>query len=159
MSKIDSHIWIGPFSKAWDEKFLKKNGITHILCCAKEFNAPTFFQGSDKAKTQWHSLRITDDKSNANTAAEFRKGAAVLNRWIKSGKKVIVHCYAGISRSVSTVIAYYIIYKGLTYDQAYDLIKKGRPELNPHPLYVKILKSIADQNRRKTRRIRQRKPD
>ena len=154
MSKITSQIWIGPFSKAWDEKFLKRHKITHILCCAKEFNAPTFLdnEGDEKVKKCWASLPITDDKSDAKTESQFRKGASTLNRWITAGHKVIVHCYAGISRSVSTVLAYLMIYKGLTYDQAYDLVKKGRPELNPHPLYIKILKGMEKRKTRKRRR-------
>jgi protein-tyrosine phosphatase len=150
MSKITPQIWIGPFSKAWDEKFLKKHKITHIMCCAKEFNAPTFLSND---KTHWASLPITDDKSDAKTESQFRKGAAILNRWINAGNKVIVHCYAGISRSVSTVLAYLMIYKGLTYQQAYDLVKKGRPELNPHPVYVKILKGMEKRKTRKRRRV------
>jgi len=150
MSKITPQIWIGPFSKAWDEKFLKKHKITHIMCCAKEFNAPTFL---DNDKTHWASLPITDDTSDAKTESQFRKGAAILNRWINAGHKVIVHCYAGISRSVSTVLAYLMIYKRLMYQQAYDLVKKGRPELNPHPVYVKILKSIEKRKTRKRRRV------
>jgi protein-tyrosine phosphatase len=150
MSKITPQIWIGPFSKAWDEKFLKKHKITHIMCCAKEFNAPTFLHND---KTHWASLPIIDDISDAKTESQFRKGAAILNRWINAGHKVIVHCYAGISRSVSTVLAYLMIYKGLMYQQAYDLVKKGRPELNPHPVYVKILKGIEKRKTRKRRRV------
>jgi len=154
MSKITRQIWIGPFSKAWDEKFLNKHKITHIMCCAKEFNAPTFLcnQGQDQVKARWVSLPITDDKSDAKTEGQFRKGASILNRWVTAGHKVIVHCYAGISRSVSTVLAYFMIYKGLTYEQAYDLVKKSRPELNPHPVYVKILKAMEKRKTRKRRR-------
>lgn len=154
MSKITSQIWIGPFSKASDEKFLKRHKITHSICCAKEFNAPTFLSSAseDEVRKRWVSLPITDDKSDAKTKGYFKKGAGVLNKWITAGHKVIVHCYGGISRSVSTVLAYLMIYSDFSYDQAYDLVKKGRPELNPHPLYVKILKGMEKCKTRKRRR-------
>jgi protein-tyrosine phosphatase len=38
----------------------------------------------------------------------------------------MVHCLAGVSRSVCLVMAYLIQHRGLTYDEAYTLIKSKR---------------------------------
>jgi protein-tyrosine phosphatase len=37
-----------------------------------------------------------------------------------------VHCIAGVSRSVSIVLAYLIRDKGMTYDEAYQSVKVRR---------------------------------
>lgn len=39
---------------------------------------------------------------------------------------VMVHCLAGVSRSVCLVLAYFIKCKGFSYDEAYSLVKIKR---------------------------------
>ena len=146
MSKIDNNIWLGNIHNAHDKDFLKEHNITHVLSCAKEIKRPEF-------PIKYHSLPITDDKVNSRTESLFREGAAVLNNWVRAGHKVIVHCMGGISRSDSVVLAYYMIYKGYTYDMAYSFIQSRRPAIHIHPLYVPILKRIERSIQQKTRRV------
>jgi atypical dual specificity phosphatase len=140
MSRIDTNLWIGTVYNAHNKDFMKNHGITHVLSCAKEFGRPEF-------DIEYHHLPITDDKTNSRTRLLFREGAAVIDKWIRNHKTIMVHCHAGISRSVSVVIAYYILYKGYTYDAAYTLIKERRPKMNIHPLYVPILRSFEKKNK------------
>ena len=145
MSKIDTHLWIGTVYNAHNKDFIDKHGITHVLSCAKEFGRPEF-------DIEYHQLPITDDKADSQTRRQFREGASVIHKWIRNHKTVIVHCHAGISRSVSVVMAYYILYKGYTYDMAYLLLKEKRPNMNIHPLYIPILRSFEKKNKtRKTK--------
>jgi hypothetical protein len=147
MSKIDNYIWIGNIHDVNNKKFLEKNAITHVLSSAKEIERPDF------PVKAYHQLSITDDKANSRTESLFREGAAVLHRWVDKGhSKVIVHCMGGVSRSVSVVMAYYMTYKGYTYDMAYSVIEKARPAIHIHQLYVPILKRIQHSIQRKTRR-------
>jgi len=46
--------------------------------------------------------------------------------------KVLVHCNAGVSRSSTIIIAYLIKYKGMTYQQALELVRKNRPSAKPN---------------------------
>ena len=43
---------------------------------------------------------------------------------------IMVHCLAGVSRSVWLVLAYFIKYKGFSYDEAYNLVKIKRSIVN-----------------------------
>jgi atypical dual specificity phosphatase len=150
MSKITDHIWIGSFADSRNGTLFKQHHITHVLSCAEEFCTPPKYIPD----ANFMNLPIVDNEVDSKTTAQFRRGAAQLNKWIQAGGIVMVHCWAGISRSVSTVIAYLILYKGLSYAKAYALIKKERPSLHPHPSYVKLLKSMAAHLRNKTRKIR-----
>jgi len=46
---------------------------------------------------------------------------------VNSGRNVLVHCFAGISRSVSAVIAYMIKELGFTCSSALSHLSKRRP--------------------------------
>ena len=145
MSQIDKKIWIGNVGDASNGRFLKDNGITHIICCAEEFKHPPGFLYVNGKTDQLHYLTIVDDVADSKTESQFREGAKKLNEWLEAGHKVIVHCFAGISRSVSTVLAYYIMYKGWSYDLAFLHIKSKRKQINPHPNFIPILKLISTQ--------------
>jgi protein-tyrosine phosphatase len=53
--------------------------------------------------------------------------------------KILFHCYAGISRSSTLAIAFLCMAKGYTLRDAYDLVKKKRPIVNPNKGFVKAL--------------------
>lgn len=43
---------------------------------------------------------------------------------------IMVHCLAGVSRSVCLVLAYFIKCRGFSYDEAYNLVKMKRSIVN-----------------------------
>jgi protein-tyrosine phosphatase len=86
---------------------------------------------------------MKDNTANILTEGHFKDAAAKLNEWTSQGKKVLVHCREGKSRSVSVVIAYYMIYRNWSFDIAYWHLKTRRPMTNPYFQYVPILRSIG----------------
>lgn len=145
MSKIDNHLWIGTVYNAHDKDFLEKHGITHVLSCAKEFDKPSF-------PVVHHQLEITDDKADCKTREQFIEGAATIDKWIQGNHTIIVHCHAGVSRSVSVVMAYYILYRGYSYDKAFSILKRKRPKMNIYRPYIPILRSFVKRGKTKTRK-------
>ena len=154
MSKIIDNIWIGNYNDSCNEQFLKKHKITHILCCAKEYT-----ELSDKLVAEdytYYRLPIVEEPvGKRKFNAWFRKGAAKINEWVSKGHKVLVHCAQGISRSVSTVITYLILYKGYTYDKAFTIVKKHRSIMNPYGEFIPVVKGFEKSNymTRKNRNI------
>jgi protein-tyrosine phosphatase len=63
--------------------------------------------------------------------------------WIRSGRKVLVHCYAGISRSVSICVYYLIKRNNVSYEQAITSIKKIRPIADPNPSFARQLMAFS----------------
>ena len=57
--------------------------------------------------------------------------------FIDSADKILVHCAVGVSRSVSMVIAYLIIKKNMSYDEALKLVKEKRKVAFPNPAFVR----------------------
>ncbi len=61
------------------------------------------------------------------------QGADFIAEQVRAGRKVLVHCHEGVSRSVTMVLAYLIAHRGLTLAQAYRRIVFNRPVAHPHP--------------------------
>jgi hypothetical protein len=56
----------------------------------------------------------------------FDAAAAQIHEWLSAGKRVLVHCYAGISRSVTAAVWYFVRYEGKTWDEAMEIIRASR---------------------------------
>jgi atypical dual specificity phosphatase len=140
MSQITDEIWLGSYAEACDEQFLKDRTINHILCCAEEFAVRAGFPYSDQRTG--YKVSLKDDFADEKTMELFLDGAAKLNDWISSGNRTMVHCFAGISRSVSVVITYFMIYKGWSFNTAFNHLKHCRHKSNPHHNYIPILLMI-----------------
>ena len=154
MSKITDNIWIGNYNDSCNDAFLKKHKITHILCCAKEYTEIS--DKLNKSEYVYYRLPIVEEPvGKRKFNAWFRKGAAKINEWTSKGHRVLVHCAQGISRSVSTVITYLILYKGYSYDKAYGIVRAHRKKMNPYSEFIPVLKGYekAHNMTRKNRRI------
>lgn len=116
-----------------DACILKSYGITHILSL-----------GIDVTKLDgfvYHFVNMLD-------VPEF-KLMDVLNecfgiidtvRNAEDSGVVFVHCNAGISRSASVVTAYIMKINNCSYAEAFQLVKRERPAVNPNPGFVNQLK-------------------
>ena len=136
MSQIFSNLWITPGDVARDYDILREYQITHILNCAEE--EPNRYP--KKNVTVIH-IPLTDDEDE-NAMNQIVQGAQILAVWMNTGAKTIVHCKAGISRSVTVVLAYLIIYKNYTYNQAYLFVQEKRNIIYPNDFYRKLLKDL-----------------
>jgi protein-tyrosine phosphatase len=61
---------------------------------------------------------------------------------ILSNNNILIHCMAGISRSVSVVIAFIMDYFNISYDEAYKFVKSKRSCAEPNSKFRSELKSL-----------------
>lgn len=55
---------------------------------------------------------------------------------------MLVHCYAGVSRSATTVIAYLMVEKGAGFIDAANFVRKRRPIIFPNTGFQKQLAEL-----------------
>ena len=63
----------------------------------------------------------------------LQRGVNTINQLLRKDQPVLVYCHAGMSRSPATIVKYLMDKKGLSFDDAYDLVekKRGTVALNP----------------------------
>lgn len=64
-----------------------------------------------------------------------------INECIEKNEKVLIHCNAGKSRSVSVVILWFMIYQKMNYNQAFNYVLEKRNVIEPNKHFVKFLQS------------------
>ena len=117
------------------QELLELNGLTHVLNCAEELDR--------RCDTPYYvKIPMTDDE-DILAIDQIHKGAALLNTWTQDPNAVIaVHCKAGVSRSVTVVLAFLILYRGMSLNDAYTFVQKQRPYMQPNRFYMECLKQI-----------------
>lgn len=145
------HIGLLPFrSPIYDSlEFMKNNGINVVVCVTKSFenNSGTFqiplkpldYQQNDIDLLQMPAddfLTLPDD--DLITIAFYMRGK------LQEGKKLYVHCKAGRGRSAQAVIAYLVIFEGMTVQQALLFVQTQRPQVSLGQARLATLQRIAD---------------
>ena len=125
---------------AYNYHALKENGITHII----SLDSRAYCLWPD----EFHCLHITELEDNQKLENSidqyFPQTLPFIDDALASGGGVLVHCWAGKSRSSSIVAAYLIKHKHLTRDEALEQIRVSRPQAKPNPLYMTQLDELYD---------------
>lgn len=141
MSLIIPGLYICNANDVEDGKVMSAHSITHVINCAAGLDTVShpFLKGTHKLE-----FEDEDDSSYLEEANKWiREGAYMLNSFYGPEHTVAVHCMAGISRSPSVVIAFFILYRGMSYDDAYSIVVRRRNFIRPNTLFTRILKNLA----------------
>lgn len=74
----------------------------------------------------------------------------IIDNVLESGQPILIHCMAGVSRSVSMIIYYLMRKYGMGFDDAYHLIKSRRSIINPNKSFQAQLRKY-DKHRSSTK--------
>ena len=88
---------------------------------------------------------IIDDNPFEDIIKIINETNEIIKTELENNKKILVHCYAGRSRSVSIIIGYLIKYHKMTYNEAEQLIKSKRldNEININIGFIAQLKKYS----------------
>lgn len=135
ISKIIDGLYLGDIRCASNLKILKLHNIKYILNVTDDI--PFFF------KKNFEYARIPiKDKPDVDISVFFNYSSSYIENRIRDGN-IFIHCYAGVSRSSSIVIAYLIIKKKYSYKDAYNLVKSKRPCIRPNKGFDYLLRRFS----------------
>lgn len=66
----------------------------------------------------------------------LRQACSILDAFQPTGRKILIHCTAGISRSTMLVAGYLMHNLGLSRAEALGLVARVNPKLNPNPSFM-----------------------
>lgn len=96
----------------------------------------TLKQAPWAGQKDWLYVRVADAPS-ADIASYFYTVFKFIEKQRRAGHSVLVHCAAGVSRSVTLVISYLLL-KGVerSVEGALSRIRKVRPNARPNPGFI-----------------------
>jgi len=120
-------LYLGCAKDAASEEVLSKYGITHILNVTP--NLPNVFESD--SRYCYKQIPIIDHWSQ-NLSQFFPEAIQFIDEARSRGNGVLVHCLAGISRSVTLTVAYLMNTRRWSLNYAYDFVKLRKSDVSPN---------------------------
>ena len=137
--EVQPNLYLGSEANASDLVWLKVEGITHVLSIQGQPIDVARLPDVSDAMRRWHEHAIRTlfirlpDSPTAPIFEHFEAAAQFINGALDApGRKVLVHCGRGISRSASLVIAALMRHRGISYADAFALVAAKRPCIYPN---------------------------
>ncbi len=80
------------------------------------------------SKKEWAQINI-NDSPDENILQYFQGAIEFLDKIYKEGKTCMIHCHAGINRSATIALVYYIYKANKNVFEAYEDLSKKRPNI------------------------------
>ena len=136
MHKVNDLLYIGNRAASEDLRLLKSEGISRILQLL-DFYIPKEYEDSIEV----HYIRM-EDSENENLERILPEALRYIHIAISQGKKILVHCNAGVSRSGSVVIAYIMATEKMDFRTALSFVEDKRACVSPNPGFIEQLKRM-----------------
>ena len=133
---IKDFLYISGYKTASTASDLQNMKITNIINCSGDLCENLSFSGIN-----YLTLNIRDNVSE-NIECLFFKCINYINEAKEKQGRVLIHCYKGVSRSVSILISYLIYLYKWTYDEAFDFVQSKRSIANPNIGFYLQLKTF-----------------
>jgi len=119
------HLFLGSALHAANREILQRLGITAIINVSKN------------CRNNFEDLFIykkipVDDSFNEDISSYFADTSNFIESIQQQNGKILVHCNAGMSRSVTICLAYLIKVDRLSLDDAYEFIKQRKSNISPN---------------------------
>lgn len=116
------NLWIGSERDSANQAAAERYGITLVVNAT--CNLPERVRGVSHIR-----VPVDDTPDDANVMLSYLMGVVRhIDTHLLRGGGVLVHCYAGISRSATVVAAYLMFREGLTPAQAIARVRQAKPE-------------------------------
>jgi hypothetical protein len=115
----------------WDHNFARTGTHRHTNTCDPNVTTPIRYMRLDLEDSHTQSLLTVLPETSRAIADTLR-----------SGKSVLVHCAAGVSRSVAMAMGFLIQNNQMTAEQALTLIRSVRTQAHPNANFIRQLEEL-----------------
>nr|XP_057931393.1 dual specificity protein phosphatase 6 [Doryrhamphus excisus] len=125
--EILPHLYLGCAKDSTNLDVLEEYGIKYILNVTP--NLPNLFENAGEFK--YKQIPISDHWSQ-NLSQFFPEAIGFIDEARGQKCGILVHCLAGISRSVTVTVAYLMQKLNLSMNDAYDIVKMKKSNISPN---------------------------
>ncbi|XP_004645204.1 dual specificity protein phosphatase 9 [Octodon degus] len=125
--QILPNLYLGTARDSANLESLAKLGIRYILNVTP--NLPNLFEKN--GDFHYKQIPISDHWSQ-NLSQFFPEAITFIDEALSQNCGVLVHCLAGVSRSVTVTVAYLMQKLHLSLNDAYDLVKRKKSNISPN---------------------------
>ncbi|XP_073843231.1 mitogen-activated protein kinase phosphatase 3 isoform X1 [Musca autumnalis] len=143
--EIIPNLFLGNAMHSNDARALQKYNIKYVLNVTKDL--PNVFEAS--GGIQYLQIPITDHYSQ-DLAMHFPSAIQFIEEARSKNSAVLVHCLAGVSRSVTVTLAYLMHTQALNLNDAFTLVRDRKPDVSPNFHFMQQLHSFERQLRLNT---------
>jgi protein-tyrosine phosphatase len=132
--KVMDGLFIGSLRAAQNASVFSGLSITNVVTCGR--NLHTNIPSGVK-----QLVLDVDDNDDEKLNAHFHKAIAFMLEGMKANPpgNVLVHCFAGVSRSATIVIAFLMHEQRKTFSEAMTFVREQRPAINPNQNFCRQL--------------------
>ena len=139
--KVLDHVYLGSLRTAQTPEIYAQLGIGHILTAGRNLDV-TLAPGVDQLEIN------VDDVQTEDITPFFEQCFRYINTAIAEKRGVLLHCFAGLSRSVTIMVAYLMYHQyPMTADEALARVKEVRPAARPNDGFMRRLRAYGDELR------------
>ncbi|KAJ7058940.1 protein-tyrosine phosphatase-like protein [Mycena amicta] len=132
---LSGALYLGSLTAVNDYPLLRAHGIRHWVQVIEAPWAPPC-RPDDGFSAYPIDIR---DKETVDIRPYLEGACQYIERALRRGEGVLVHCQQGVSRSPSVVIAYLIRNHGMSYESALAYVKRKRACAKPNPGFARAL--------------------
>ncbi|XP_037085970.1 dual specificity protein phosphatase 22-B-like [Pollicipes pollicipes] len=147
MDQVLPGLFVGSYRDSKNLAQLSTNNISHIV--AVHVTAKKWYKDKN------YLLISAADTPQQNLLSYIPRCNDFIHSARQGGGAVLIHCLAGMSRSVTVALAYIISVTSLDYRTALQAVRAARPIANPNDGFLKQLTAFeADKLEQERRRLR-----
>ncbi|KAK7292385.1 hypothetical protein RIF29_08163 [Crotalaria pallida] len=132
---IEEGLFLGSFGSSINKDALKALNVTHILTVASTL-APAY-----PGEFVYKIINVSD-RSDVDIKQYFDECFDFIDEAKRHGGSVLVHCYAGKSRSVTIIVAYLMKTRGMSLSEALQHVQSIRSVAAPNPGFICQLQDL-----------------
>lgn len=141
--QIIPHLYLGGLEAVSDMQSLVQQDIRAVCCCLRELELPSTEFCQD---LEYYRVDV-EDMGREPIELFFLEATEFIHSWVSREQHVLVHCRAGVSRSVTIVIAYLVRYYGYSLYDAFFLVRSHRSVATPNIGFMEKLGDYEEANR------------
>lgn len=150
MHRINRYLLISSIHGAHDKQQLEKNRIGCVINVCDFPTRPDMLKYYHDQKIQFQQYSIQDKDHEQHRLMQLCPLIhAAIQKYRRNpkhqGRSIVVHCYAGVSRSVSFVCYHLMRVHHISFQDAFQLVQKHRIVGNPIAGFRNVLSQITSQ--------------